>query len=181
MSLKTIEFLKSKDMKLRNLLHIRENDVHIIGSLTPAFFYRVSNIMAEFIQLCENMNIEKSLEILKEKYAASEFEDFQQRLDKVKDKLFVNDDYENYNKMDLSTKVSILTLNVTRKCNMKCSYCFEDSAYRKLGNMPFTVAKKAIDTFFTDNSTNWVIIFTGGEPLLNFDLLKEVIEYIDNK
>ena len=170
-------------MRLRNLLHIKENDVHLIGSLTPPFFYRVSEIMDEFIRLCEQNSIEKSLEILKAKYPPAEFADFQQRLDKVKDKLFVNDEYKDANKIDLHSKVHILTLNVTRKCNMKCDYCFEDSEYRKLSHMPFDIAKKAIDSFFTaqTNEPDWGITFTGGEPLLNFGLLKDVVVYIDSK
>ena len=79
--------------------------------------------------------------------------------------------------------MSTLTLNVTRKCNLKCDYCFEDSEWRKGGNMAFSIAKKAIDTFFTapSNTPDWMVIFTGGEPLLNFNLLKEVVEYIDIK
>jgi uncharacterized protein len=137
--------------------------------------------MTEFLQLCDGKGIEESLYILKEKYPASEFAEFQQRLIKIKDKLFVDDEYKDYTEIDLSRKVSTLTLNVTRKCNLKCSYCFENDEYRKLGNMPFIIAKKAIDTFFTDKNSNWVIIFTGGEPILNFDLLKKVIEYIEEK
>jgi radical SAM additional 4Fe4S-binding domain len=170
-------------MKLRNLLHIQENDNHLIGSITPPFFFRVSEIMREFIQLCDNNTIDASIDILKEKYTESEFENFQKRLENVKDKLFVDDEYKETNEIDFSSKVHILTLNVTRKCNLKCDYCFEDSEYRKLGNMPFDIAKKAIDTFFTTstNTPSWAIVFTGGEPLLNYDLLKKVVEYIDNR
>jgi uncharacterized protein len=137
--------------------------------------------MEAFIQLCDDNTIEASLNLLKKKYPPAEFEYFEQRLDKIKDKLFVDNERKGYVEIDLSRKVSTLTLNVTRKCNLKCDYCFENSEYRKLGNMSFDIAKKAIDTFFTDNSSDWVIIFTGGEPLLNFNLLKEVIKYIDNK
>ncbi|WP_418893126.1 radical SAM protein [Limibacterium fermenti] len=168
-------------MKLRNLMYIQEKGIRIIGLLTPPFFCRVSDIMSEFIQLCEVNNIENSMVILKEKYPLSVFQEFQQRLNKVKDKFFVDDTYKEYIQIDLSQKVSTLTLNVTRKCNLKCSYCFEDSEYRKLEDMSFDIAKKAIDTFFTDNSTDWVIIFTGGEPLLNFKLLKQVAAYINSK
>ena len=77
--------------------------------------------------------------------------------------------------------MNILTLNITRKCNLKCSYCFESSEYRKKGNMPFEVAQRAIDTFFTNDYSDWVIIFTGGEPLLNYDLIRRVVEYVNQK
>ena len=86
-------------MRLRNLLQIKENEIHLIGSLTPPFFFRVSEIMDEFLRLCNKNNIESALEALKEKYPPSEFADFRQRLDKVKDKLLrkninrINRDY----------------------------------------------------------------------------------------
>jgi uncharacterized protein len=170
-------------MRLRNLLHIQKDDIYVIGSFTPPFFYRVSDIMGEFIQLCNNITVDDSLNLLKERYSPTEFENFQQRLNKIKNNLFVNESYSNESLNDLSSKVYILTLNVTRKCNLKCDYCFEDNEYRNFGNMSFGIAKKAIDAFFTTqtNTPDWVIIFTGGEPLLNFDLLKNVVEYINNK
>ena len=170
-------------MRLRNLLHIKENDIHLIGSLTPPFFFRASEIMEEFIRLCEQNSIEHSLERLIGTYPPAEVADFQQRLDKVKDKLFVDNDHSEANTVDFDSKIRILTLNVTRKCNLKCDYCFEDSEWRKGGEMSFEVAKKAIDTFFItpSNTPDWVIIFTGGEPLLNFALLKEVVEYVEEK
>lgn len=168
-------------MKLRNLLHIQQDDIHIIGSLMPPFFYRASDIMREFIQLLEAEKTENISTFLKEKYSAAEFESFKLRLHKAKDNLFVNDNYKDSNEVDFMSKVSTLTLNITRKCNLKCSYCFEDNEYRKLGDMPFVIAKKAIDKFFIDNSIQYVIIFTGGEPILNFSTIKEVTEYISNK
>ena len=101
-------------MKLKNLLHIQESDIHLIGSLTPPFFFRVSEIMEEFVRLCDNNSIEESLNLLKVKYSPTEFEDFQQRLEKIKDKLFVNDDYKEANEIDFSSKVHILTWKIQR-------------------------------------------------------------------
>ena len=168
-------------MKLRNLLHLKEDETHLIGSITPPFFFRVSEIMEEFLRLCDKTSIEEALTVLKEQNSPEEFESFQQRLEKIKDKLFVDEEKEKANQIDLSAKVTTLALNVTRKCNLKCDYCFEDAEWRKFGEMPFSIAQKAIDTFFTDNSSQWVIIFTGGEPMLNFDLITKVVNYIEQR
>jgi uncharacterized protein len=168
-------------MKLRNLLHIHENNVHLFGSLTPPFFFRASDIMNEFLQLCDNNSLESSWTIIKEKYSAEVIENFQQQLRKYKHLLFVGDEEIKKNRIDLNQKVTTLTLNVTRKCNLKCDYCFEDNEFRMLGNMPFEVAQKAINKFFTDKGTKYVIIFTGGEPLLNFKVIKQVVEYVNSK
>ena len=169
-------------MRLRKLLHIRKNGVHIIGSLIPTFFFRSSMIMDDFVLLCENNTVEVSLKILNEKYSTEEYEEFRGRLCKNEKFIFVDDNKESsVNIVDKPAKVNILTLNITRKCNLKCSYCFESSEYRKKGNMPFEVAQRAIDTFFTNDYSDWVIIFTGGEPLLNYDLIRRVVEYVNQK
>lgn len=167
-------------MKLRNLLHIQKDHIHLIGSLNPLFFYRLSDITSEFIRNCALVSYENAIDTIKTKYDPKEFEEFKMRLEKIKDKLFISSEDQPYKRIDLSQRVTTLTFNLTRKCNLKCSYCFENEEYRKMGNMPFEVAKKAIDVFFTDNSTKWVIIFTGGEPVLNYNLIKEIVKYVSN-
>jgi uncharacterized protein len=84
-----------------------------------------------------------------------------------------------------------LILNVTENCNLRCEYCLFSSEYfyertHSKNRMEFSTAKKAVDYFH-----GWfskvreripervpVIGFYGGEPLLEFDLIRGVIEYI---
>jgi uncharacterized protein len=74
-----------------------------------------------------------------------------------------------------------LCLHMAHTCNLKCSYCFagdgEYSGGTKL--MPFHVAKKAIDLLLTKSGSkkNVEIDFFGGEPMLNFDVIKKTVEY----
>jgi len=70
-----------------------------------------------------------------------------------------------------------LTLLVTEDCNLRCIYCFEPSKRPK--SMPFNVAKTAIDKYLSreDGPEVVSIDFSGGEPLLEFDLIKKVFEY----
>lgn len=75
-----------------------------------------------------------------------------------------------------------LILQVTQNCNFACRYCnyADDGFYERKhcnNNMSFYVAQKAI-AFFRDHSpcsSNIEISFYGGEPLLNFDLIKNSI------
>lgn len=167
-------------MKLKNLLHLRYNDVYLIGNLNPLFFYRLSPMMMEFIQLCHKKDYNVAMEILQKKYP-TQINQFEEKIVKLKDKLFDDNHTDIQIKKDiLSQPISILTLNITRKCNLKCSYCFEDMDYRKKGNMTFEVAKRAIDLFFIQDAVNVEkkIIFSGGEPLINYKLIKEVVAYI---
>ena len=74
-------------------------------------------------------------------------------------------------------KIYTLALNVTQQCNLRCKYCYVENP----GSQPFMreeTARKAID-FITefDDIEGFGISFYGGEPLLNFPVIKEAIEY----
>lgn len=80
----------------------------------------------------------------------------------------------------LST-ANMVTLEVTERCNLRCKYCVynDHGAFRTYGSrdMSFDVAKKAIDHINPQRGEKVNIAFYGGEPLLNFDLIKKCIEY----
>lgn len=85
----------------------------------------------------------------------------------------------------LDRRLDRIVLQVTQRCNLRCSYCIysEDSNFgtRSHSNksMDIETAKKAIDFFFQHSLDNDMpaIGFYGGEPLLEFDLVKETVEY----
>ncbi len=77
--------------------------------------------------------------------------------------------------------VKSMCLNIAHDCNLRCEYCFaakgDFGKGRKL--MPASIGKKAID-FMLENSGdrhNLELDFFGGEPLMNFDVVKEVVAY----
>lgn len=83
-----------------------------------------------------------------------------------------------------SNRMKTLVLQVTQQCNLRCSYCtFGGLYYNRRHNaqrMSFDTAKKAID-FFLSNSMETESVhfgFYGGEPLLEFDLIKQCVDYI---
>lgn len=80
-----------------------------------------------------------------------------------------------------------LTLQVTQGCNLKCEYCAYSGNYfnREHTNraMAFETAKKAIDYFISHSrdSSHFAISFYGGEPLLEFELIKKCVAYADKR
>jgi sulfatase maturation enzyme AslB (radical SAM superfamily) len=70
-----------------------------------------------------------------------------------------------------------LTLLVTEDCNLRCRYCFEKN--NRPTKMNFEVAKRAIDKYLTreEGPAAVSIDFCGGEPLLEFEMIKNVFEY----
>lgn len=86
----------------------------------------------------------------------------------------------------LSNCLNRLLLNITEDCNLRCEYCIYSGKYIKArthnSNHPMTwdTAKKAVDFFIahsTDASTKF-IGFYGGEPLLNFEIIEKIVEYV---
>ena len=73
-----------------------------------------------------------------------------------------------------------VSLNVAQICNMKCIYCYGDGGeYGNKTVMDFDTAKRSVD-FIIENSgvkNKIFICFFGGEPLLNFALIKEIVKY----
>ncbi|MCX7774018.1 MAG: 4Fe-4S cluster-binding domain-containing protein, partial [Clostridia bacterium] len=96
--------------------------------------------------------------------------------------LFTEDPYEEF--VPLWTKqtvVKALCLHIAHDCNLRCSYCFAGTG-EYLGArsmMSLEVGKKAID-FLIENSgnrRNLEVDFFGGEPLMNFDVVKGIVAY----
>lgn len=75
-------------------------------------------------------------------------------------------------------KFTSASLLVTEDCNLRCTYCFE--THKKV-NMSVEVAKKTLDTIAINaketNTSNFHAMIFGGEPMLNFELVKFILEY----
>lgn len=87
----------------------------------------------------------------------------------------------------LNSKIQSITLQVTQNCNLNCSYCAYSGSYdNRVHNnkrMDFKVAKKGIDFLVNHSAQNYKINigFYGGEPLLEFKLIKELITYAQTR
>ncbi len=97
--------------------------------------------------------------------------------------LFTKDLYEQYifDFKNRQTVVKALCLHIAHDCNLACQYCFaEEGEYHgRRALMSFEVGKKALD-FLVANSGNRInleVDFFGGEPLMNFQVVKDLVAY----
>ncbi len=98
------------------------------------------------------------------------------------ERLFMPDCYEyiakNWNKQSV---VKALCLHVAHDCNLRCQYCFADTGEYKGGRalMPAEVGRAAIDFVIANSGSrrNIEIDYFGGEPLMNFGVVKDITEY----
>lgn len=98
----------------------------------------------------------------------------------------VNHPYTELLPYALENKIHILILQVTQNCNLRCDYCLYSGKYNTRSHqnkrMNFSVAKEAID-FLKEHSKEKrkvYIAFYGGEPLLEFELIKKCVTYAEN-
>ena len=125
------------------------------------------------------------LQSLGNKYEASDIEDALSDVIELTEggQLFVKDTYECMIEevKKRKTVVKALCLHIAHDCNLACKYCFaEEGEYHgRRALMSFEVGKKALDFLIANsgNRRNLEVDFFGGEPLMNFDVVKELVAY----
>ncbi|MBR2955538.1 MAG: thioether cross-link-forming SCIFF peptide maturase, partial [Ruminococcus sp.] len=158
------------------VLDVNSGGVHIVDELT---YDLLDNIEPPFDEKCS----EKVIEKLSKHYTREDIEScYQEIVELYNEKiLFSDDDYEKYAKYSVASPVKAMCLNIAHDCNLRCKYCFASTGDfgkgRKL--MSLETGKHAID-FLLENSgdrPNLELDFFGGEPLMNFDVVKQIVNY----
>lgn len=118
-------------------------------------------------------------------YAKTELEEAWQELLTLKEEgiLYAEDPYADIvkNRPNRDSVVKALCLHVAHDCNLRCKYCFaETGSYEgPRGLMSLEVGKQAIDFLIqaSGHRKNLEVDFFGGEPLLNFEVVKDIVRY----
>ena len=173
-----IHKFKAKDICI--LLDTNSGGVHVIDDVT---FDLLDHAEPPFEKECPK-NV---MDILKENYTEEEIKEaYADILELYDNKLLYSDDvYGDYSKTVVESPIKAMCLHISHDCNLRCKYCFTSTGDfgkgRKL--MPFEVGKAAID-FLLEKSVgreNLEVDFFGGEPLMNFDVVKQIVEYARSK
>ena len=158
------------------VLDVNSGGVHIVDELT---YDLLDNVEPPFEEKCPQKVIDK----LSKVYSVEDIEScYAEIVELYNDKiLFSDDDYEKYANFSVASPVKAMCLNIAHDCQLRCKYCFASTGDfgkgRKL--MSFETGKHAID-FLLEKSgdrQNLELDFFGGEPLMNFNVVKQVVEY----
>ena len=165
------------------VLDVNSGSVHVVDDVV----YDV--IPVAFESLDKGIEEEKLLNIvsnsLKDKYPQADLQEALTEILELKKEglLGTEDIYENYiiDFKKRETVVKALCLHIAHDCNLACKYCFaEEGEYHgRRALMSFEVGKKALD-FLVANSGNRVnleVDFFGGEPLMNWQVVKDLVKY----
>ena len=158
------------------VLDVNSGGVHSVDELT---YDLLDHAEPPFSEDCLN----SAINALLDKYSEEDIKEaFNELKELYKDKiLFSEDDYEKFAKYSVVSPVKAMCLHISHDCNLRCKYCFASTGDfgegRKL--MTFETGKAAID-FLLNNSgdrVNLELDFFGGEPLMNFDVVKQIVVY----
>ncbi len=101
------------------------------------------------------------------------------------DMLFSLDEYGQFTSKFTPSPIKALCLHVSHDCNLRCEYCFASTGDFGKGRkmMPVETGFKAIDFLIqhSQKRRNLEVDFFGGEPLMNMDMVKKVVEYARSK
>ena len=119
------------------------------------------------------------------KYPGKELEESLEEIEELinREQLFAKDIYQDF-VMDFKrrkTVVKALCLHIAHDCNLACRYCFaEEGEYHgRRALMSFEVGKKALDFLIANSGgrRNLEVDFFGGEPLMNWEVVKQLVNY----
>ena len=164
----------------------KSNGYNIVMDVESGAVHVVDDVTYDVIALFEDTEISKIVEQLSDKYDKADIEEAISEVNQLKEdgQLFTQDIYQPFIeefKDKRQTVVKALCLHIAHDCNLACKYCFaEEGEYHgRRAMMSFEVGKKALD-FLVANSgsrVNLEVDFFGGEPLMNWDVVKQLVEY----
>lgn len=167
------------------------NGYNIVLDTCSGSVHTVDEVAYDIIGMYKKEETEKIIETILNKY--SHLPDVTREeillcIDDIKaleqdGKLFSEDVYENLavDYKNNSKVIKALCLHVAHTCNLNCSYCFASQGKYQGDRalMSFETGKQAFDFLIANsgNRRNLEVDFFGGEPLMNFEVVKELVAY----
>ncbi len=163
--------------------------LNIVLDICSGSVHVVDEVAYDMIEMYERFSGEEITAHILEKYPEVTKEEITEGLSQIEElkqagKLFTPDTFApmaGQLKRKTAGVVKALCLHIAHSCNLNCSYCFASQGkyHGERALMSFEVGKQALD-FLIENSKgrrNLEVDFFGGEPLMNFEVVKELVAY----
>jgi uncharacterized protein len=169
------------------LIHqYQSHGYNIVMDVNSGSVHVTDDITYEILPLFQTKTEDEICKLLSEKYTQDEIrESLAEIRQLVEEKtLFTEDDYEPYidSFSNRPTVVKALCLHIAHDCNLACKYCFAEEGEYHGGHrelMSLEVGKKALDFLVANSGSrrNLEVDFFGGEPTMNWEVVKELVHY----
>ena len=164
----------------------QNNGYNIVLDVNSGAIHVVDELMYAVIGLYEEHTPQQIIEKLRDTFEEADVLEALDEIEQLKkdELLFTPDEYEDYIE-DISknrqTVVKALCLHIAHDCNLACKYCFAEAGeyHGKRELMSYEVGKAALDFLIagSGNRHNLEVDFFGGEPTLNFQVVKDLVAY----
>ena len=163
----------------------KNNGYDIVLDVNSGAIHVVDDVTYDVIEMFEEHSTEEIIKALEGSYPVDEIKEAIEEVQELKNngELFTEDEYEekiiDFKKRP--TVVKALCLHIAHDCNLACKYCFaEEGEYHgRRALMSYETGKEALDFLIANSGSrrNLEVDFFGGEPLLNFDVVKQLVAY----
>ncbi len=166
------------------------NGYNIVLDTCSGSVHVVDDVAYDIIALYKEKSAEEIADEISAKYSADGVTK-QDCLDCIEDvksleemnKLYTPDTYADmaFDFKNRNTVLKAMCLHVAHTCNLNCEYCFASQGkyHGERALMSFEVGKRALDFLIENSGTrhNLEVDFFGGEPLMNWDVVKQLVAY----
>ncbi|MGO3167904.1 thioether cross-link-forming SCIFF peptide maturase [Senegalia sp. (in: firmicutes)] len=168
---------------MKNIHKFKQNDKFVLLDVNSGAVHLVDELIWDLIDLYKEKDLKLIKEDLKDRYDMKLIEEGYEEIKELEsnEMIFSNDNYLQDVNMNKEKIVKALCLHIAHDCNLRCEYCFASQGdfNGEKAFMSLETGKKALD-FLVKNSKNrrnLEVDFFGGEPLMNFDVVKELVYY----
>ncbi|MBO5469217.1 MAG: thioether cross-link-forming SCIFF peptide maturase [Lachnospiraceae bacterium] len=162
----------------------KNNGYNIVLDVCSGSVHVVDDLVYDVIALYEELSLDDIVKQLS-KYPENEIREAYDEITELKEagQLFTEDVYKDaiIDFKKRKTVVKALCLHIAHDCNLACKYCFAEEGEYHGGRalMSYEVGKKALDFLIANsgNRVNLEVDFFGGEPLMNFQVVKDLVAY----
>lgn len=161
----------------------------IVIDVNSGAIHQVDDVVYDILDYYEDKTPDEIKNLLSDRYDEKQIQEGLDEIRYLADEgmLFTSDPYKDIVKMENNEEsfIKALCLNISHDCNLRCKYCFaSEGDYKgKRELMSFETGKRAID-FVIKNSGprhNIEVDLFGGEPLMNFDVVRQIVDYANEE
>jgi uncharacterized protein len=167
----------------------KQGGFNIVLDVCSGAVHVVDEVAYDIIAKFENNDKETVIKSVSEKHKGVSRKDLEECYAQIEElersgKLFAPDNFENMAgvlKEKTAGVVKALCIHIAHTCNLNCEYCFASQGkyHGDRAVMNFEVGKRALDFLIENSGTrhNLEVDFFGGEPLMNFEVVKQMVAY----
>ncbi len=162
----------------------KQGDMYFALDVNSGAVHVIDELVFDLLAIYPAESAVKAIAALKDKYTEQRVREAIEDVDQLieGEMLFASDQYvHSIEFQNRSPVIKAMCLHIAHDCNIRCAYCFASQGDFKgeRSLMSYEVGKNALDLLVrsSGNRKNLEVDFFGGEPLMNFEVVKQLVDY----